>query len=263
MLMNESDWEGVRADAATGGDEPVELARDLLGRAIVIADADRVSAAAWAKERFGVTAFVLDDAFQHRRAKRDIDVVCVDATNPFGNGRVLPAGTLRESVNALRRADAAVITRSLVVSTDGLAADLKMRNRSLRIFRAVTKIRGYIWLDDILNGPAASAADAHAPELPFVFCGLGNPENFRRQLGRAGIRFAGFRAFQDHHRYSQADADGLADTAEGLGATELLTTVKDAVKLGGLKWRIPVLAAAIETELDDVEGYGRLIAGTE
>src|SRR5688572_13091897 len=91
-----SDGTEVLADAATGGDEPVELARRLSGKAIVISDADRVSAATWAKEEYGVTAFVLDDGFQHRRVKRDLDIVCLDATDPDGGGLVLPAGKLRE-----------------------------------------------------------------------------------------------------------------------------------------------------------------------
>src|SRR5215207_5749749 len=76
----------VLVDAAIGGDEPVELGRKLRGKAVVVSDADRVSAAAWAKEEFGSTVFVLDDGFQHRRAKRDLDIVCVDATNPRGGG---------------------------------------------------------------------------------------------------------------------------------------------------------------------------------
>ncbi|MEO8574783.1 MAG: tetraacyldisaccharide 4'-kinase, partial [Pyrinomonadaceae bacterium] len=83
-----SDGEQVFVDALTGGDEPVELARKLIGKAIVVADADRVSAAQWAKENFRVTAFVLDDAFQHRRAKRDLDIVCIDTTSPLSFGQL-------------------------------------------------------------------------------------------------------------------------------------------------------------------------------
>lgn len=96
-----SDGEQVLVDARTGGDEPVEIARRLIGKAIVVSDADRISAATWAKEEFGITAFVLDDGFQHRHAKRDLDIVCIDATNPFGNGRILPAGRLREPLENL------------------------------------------------------------------------------------------------------------------------------------------------------------------
>ena len=107
-----SDGTNILVDARTGGDEPVELGRKLLGKAIVVADADRVSAARWAKEEFGITAFVLDDGFQHRRVKRDLDIVCIDATNPFGRGMMLPAGALREPLENLSRADAIVLTRA-------------------------------------------------------------------------------------------------------------------------------------------------------
>jgi len=103
-----SDGTNVLVDAATGGDEPVELAQRLLGKSVVIADADRVAAARWAKKQFGITAFVLDDAFQHRRARRDLDIVCVDATNPRG-------GLLRESFANLVRADVIIITRADLV----------------------------------------------------------------------------------------------------------------------------------------------------
>src|ERR1035437_5600743 len=110
-----SDREQILANAIDAGDEPVELAQRLLGKAVVVADGDRVSAARWAKDKFGITAFVLDDGFQHRRAKRDVDIVCIDATNPFGGGKMLPVGRLREPIRNLRRADIVVVTRCNLV----------------------------------------------------------------------------------------------------------------------------------------------------
>ena len=107
-----TDGEKILTDAKNAGDEPFELAEKLLGKAVIISDADRVSAGLWAREKFGITAFVLDDAFQHRKVKRDFDIVCIDATNPFGNGKVLPSGILREPLANLKRADAIVITRA-------------------------------------------------------------------------------------------------------------------------------------------------------
>jgi tetraacyldisaccharide 4'-kinase len=125
-----SDGETVLTDARTGGDEPFELARKLLGKAIVVADADRVSAAHWAREKFGSTAFVLDDAFQHRRARRDLDVVIVDATNPFGNRRVLPSGILREPLKNLKRADLIVISRANLIED---AEKLKAKSENITL----------------------------------------------------------------------------------------------------------------------------------
>ena len=99
-----SDGKALLTGPKNAGDEPYELAQKLLNKAIVISDADRVAAAAWAKEEFDVTVFVLDDAFQHRTARRDLDIVCIDAMNPFR--------LLREPLENLARADAIVITRS-------------------------------------------------------------------------------------------------------------------------------------------------------
>src|SRR5688500_15759403 len=107
-----SDGEHILSDARRSGDEPFELARKLLGKAFVVADADRVSAAIWAREKFAATAFVLDDAFQHRKVKRDLNIVLIDSTNPFGNEKVLPSGILREPLKNLKRADLIVITRA-------------------------------------------------------------------------------------------------------------------------------------------------------
>ena len=86
-----------------------------MGKAVIVADANRAEAGLWAREKFGITAFVLDDAFQHRRVRHDLDIVCIDATNPFGNGKILPSGILREPLKNLKRADAVVITRANLV----------------------------------------------------------------------------------------------------------------------------------------------------
>src|SRR5436190_22356360 len=138
------DLEQVLADPFTAGDEPYELAQKLVGKAIVIADADRVAAAEWAKRRFGVTVFVLDDGFQHRRAKRDLDIVCIDATDPFGVGAVLPAGRLREPITGLERAGAVVITRSdLVNDISNLRSEiLNLVGPGCAVFAAENTISG-------------------------------------------------------------------------------------------------------------------------
>ncbi|NOT48944.1 MAG: tetraacyldisaccharide 4'-kinase, partial [Acidobacteria bacterium] len=204
-----SNWESVLADAATGGDEPVELARRLLGKAIVVADADRVAAAQWVRKNFAITVFVLDDGFQHRRAARDLDIVCIDATNPWGNGRILPAGNLRESLKELRRADAVVITRSnLVGSVDDLVEQIKKWNREAPIFLVGMQIRAFTALKDhSAETRVENTVGKKAVHRSFAFCGLGNPDNFRRQLESEGVELAGFRSFGDHHRYIQPDID--------------------------------------------------------
>ncbi len=149
-----SDGLRMLATPEESGDEPFELAQNLFGKAIVIADADRVAAAEWAKRKFGITVFVLDDGFQHRRAVRDVDIVCIDATNPFGGGRMLPAGRLREPLINLRRADAIVITRAnLVDDISDLKSEISNFNSDAPVFSSITTIT------DIVDLPLVSESD--------------------------------------------------------------------------------------------------------
>jgi tetraacyldisaccharide 4'-kinase len=258
-----SDGKSVLVDAATGGDEPVELARKLIGKAIVISHADRVAAGNWAKEKFGVTAFILDDGFQHRRVKRDLDIVCIDATNPLGgNSRVLPAGTLRESFEGLKRADAIIVTRTdLVDSTDALRERLRKCNSNAPIFEMSATVSAISPLEAYLHDETTSGDNASHPAHSgsFAFCGLGNPENFRTMLEKHGMVLSGFKAFGDHKKYTQADIDDLENDAGSGDANFLLTTAKDSVKLAGLNFALPVFVVEIEPHIDDNIGFEKLL----
>jgi tetraacyldisaccharide 4'-kinase len=258
-----SDGETVFATAEKGGDEPVELANKLIGKSIIVADADRVSAAAWAREKFGVTAFVLDDGFQHRRAKRDLDILCIDATDPFGGSAVLPAGTLRERLRNLARADACIITRAgLVDSTDELTARVRKLNPQAPIFLAESQVSRVEKLDDFLTGEADSKhVDSEPVPFGFLFCALGNPAGLRKQLSCEGFHLNGFRDFPDHHFYTQADIDGVEAEAKKAGAASLLTTAKDAVKLAGLRIEMPCLVIESSLKISDRERFDALVKG--
>jgi tetraacyldisaccharide 4'-kinase len=146
-----SDGEKILAEVEQAGDEPFELARKLLGISAVVADRHRVEAGNWARANLGITAFVLDDAFQHRRVRRDLDIVCVDATNPFGNGETLPRGILREPLRNLKRADAIVITRANLVEEKQIA-NLKFQiseiNPDCRVFVSENKISNLRQLEE-------------------------------------------------------------------------------------------------------------------
>ena len=268
-----SDGSTVLADAATGGDEPVELAIRLGGKAVIIADADRFAAGRWAKEKFGVTAFVLDDGFQHRRVKRDLDVVCIDATDPCGGGRVLPAGRLRESFDGLKRADAIVITRTeLVDDVSAIEDRLRGTNDSARIFRASTRIARLVALEEfhatahmmqsVVSGGGRMRELVNAKFG--AFCAVGNPGAFFRTLeansgDNNGLVFT--KAFSDHHSYTQADLEEIGQLAKERGAEILVTTAKDAVKLWPLSFELPCLVVEAETMVDNAEGLRRLMDG--
>lgn len=232
-----SDGESVLVDAATGGDEPVELARKLLGQAIVVVDADRVTAAEWAKEKFDVTAFLLDDGFQHRRAKRDMDIVCIDATNPFG--------FLREPLHNLDRADAIVITRADLADAEPTIEEIRKWNPHSPIFRAEHRVR--------------NLASIHTISDAFAFCGIGNPQAFLSMLERAGLKKENSQTFRDHHKYTQADVDKLEASAVQRGCTALITTVKDLVKIEELRFSLPCLVAKIDVVIDDPDRFRDLV----
>lgn len=273
-----SDGSSVLVDARTGGDEPVELALKLIGKAIVVADADRVAAAAWVKKEFGVTAFVLDDAFQHRRAKRDLDIVCVDATDPCGGGRVLPAGRLREPFRNLARADAMVITRAdLVDAVENVIGRLRSKNDRAPIFVSRMLVPSVVGLAEFgFSPPTAGGWDRLRDKLAsdeddevrvLAFCGLANPKAFFGQLGAAFDDTAMNEAFElsmvvpfpDHHRYTQADVDSLQRRARECNVHAFVTTSKDAVKLRDLKFEIPCFVVEAELAIDDAHRFRDLL----
>ncbi|HMT08828.1 MAG TPA: tetraacyldisaccharide 4'-kinase [Pyrinomonadaceae bacterium] len=248
-----SEGEHVLVDAKKGGDEPVELATRLLGKAIVIADADRASAGEWAKRKFGVTAFVLDDGFQHRKVKRDLDIVCIDATQPLFDGKLLPAGRLREPVDSLERADAIVITRSdQAADLDELQSRLAKVTAEPKVFVSRTEISRIRPLDseEILTEKRRAVA----------FCALGNADAFFAQIKEQNIQLVGQMEFRDHHRYLQNDITEIEKLAQESNAEILVTTAKDAVKLRDLKFEIPCYVAEIETKIDDDVAFREMIS---
>lgn len=251
-----SDAKQVLVDAREGGDEPVELAHKLLGKAIVIADADRVAAAEWALRKFGVTVFVLDDGFQHRKVKRDLEIVCIDATDPFGGGKTLPFGRLREPLAGLARADCFVITRSdLVDDITDLKARLVERNSSAAVFYAKTVIHSIIPIE-AFHAKRQTAQKAKIAGSGFAFCGLGNPANFFELLRRQKtVAVVDCKAFVDHHFYTQSDVTRIEAAARSSGADMLLTTAKDATKLSDLKFDFPCFVVQIETKIDDKDAF--------
>ena len=254
-----SDGSQIFADPIEAGDEPFELAQKLLGKAMVIADADRVAAADWAKRKFGITAFILDDGFQHRKAKRDVDLVCIDATDPFGGGKMLPAGRLREPLQNLKRADIIVITRAnLVADISNLRSEISNLNSGVPIFTATTSISRFVPLEEFhakMQGPQ----NKFERQGVFAFCGIGNPDNFFELLGRNDISMAGTHSFRDHHNYDQKDVAAIEEMARQNGGDILLTTAKDAVKLSTLKFELPCYVVEIDTVIDEPDAFAAKI----
>lgn len=248
-----SDGKNILADAKKSGDEPFELAGKLLGKAFVIADADRTSAGNWAREKFGITVFVLDDAFQHQKVKRALNIVTIDATNPFGNGKVLPSGILREPLENLKRADLIVITRAnLSENIEQLKSQIANYNSVCPIIVSENKVSNLIELKEFHAKPQRHKNSAHLSDEKLTndkerrtkdkflaFCALGNPNNFFEQLRRENFDLISTEKFPDHHFYAQKDIEKIELKAAEKNIRELLTTAKDAVKLKDLSFNLP------------------------
>jgi tetraacyldisaccharide 4'-kinase len=184
--------------------------------------------------------FILDDGFQHRRLRRDLDLVLVNATEPFGFGRVLPRGLLRESLSGLKRAGAFIITRADQVDEDRHATilqTLRRYNPAAPVYRCAHAPAGF---RSAAAGPAGEPdhpPDALRGKRYFAFAGIGDPASFERQLARLaapGGTQVGSRWLADHARYSAGELDDLTRQAHSAGAEVMVTTEKDWVKLESL-----------------------------
>jgi tetraacyldisaccharide 4'-kinase len=246
----------IFSDARETGDEPLLLAEKLKGDAAVICDADRVAAARWATENLDTELFILDDGFQHLRVARDYNIAAIDATNPWGNRRLLPAGNLRESPDQLVRADCIVITRADdTAQTEVLKSEIDRLSKGRPVFLSRMKING---LRNLTN--SASANELKSGPVA-AFCGVGNPESFFAQLRRDGYTLCHTRVFPDHHYYTQEEINTLVSQSIERGAHALLTTGKDEVKLRSLKCDMPCYVVDVAIEIEAGSKFLDLIDG--
>ncbi len=219
-----SDGKRILSNEVESGDEPFLLAENLLGRAAVICNQNRVAAGRWAIENLGAEVFVLDDGFQHLKLSRDLNIVVVDATEPWGGSHLLPRGRLREPKRSLARADCAVVTRTDLSNTsDSISAEIQKIAGAIPVFKSSMVTSNTLKLD---GRPAGSPGVAVA-----AFCGIGNADAFFEHLRRDGFQLIFSQSFPDHYQYKQSDIDSLVQTAKTEGALGLITTAKDAVRL--------------------------------
>jgi tetraacyldisaccharide 4'-kinase len=216
----------LRGDSGGYGDEPAVLAENCPGIQVVV-NPDRIAGAAEAISRFGAKVLIMDDGFQHRRLGRDLDIVTIDGTLPFGYGKLLPAGLLREPVASLKRADAAFITRCDQVSEAELTqleSNLGQVNPEMVIARSV-------------HAPVCAKSmdnrEISLEELKgrriFAFCGIGNPDAFLNTVEGLGVEVIGSRVFDDHYQYTDDCLADIYEQAKRLDADLILTTQKDWV----------------------------------
>ncbi len=237
-------------------DEPALLAKACPDTDVIV-NPNRVAGAKKAVSVHQAQALVLDDGFQHRRLKRDLDIVAVDATCPFGYGRVLPAGLLREPKSGLSRADAVIITRFDQVDAE------QMRELEQKIQRISPNI------------PIAKAAHKHTGAVTyhnkqldwqslrskrvFAFCGIGNPNAFFRCLEQNGLSLTDTQTFDDHHPYTREEMKQIFERARSCEAEMILCTQKDWVKSALLSpEEKDVVFAYLAMELDFLGGLDKI-----
>jgi lipopolysaccharide heptosyltransferase II/tetraacyldisaccharide 4'-kinase len=252
-----SDGVRLRHTPPEVGEEPYELARSLPGVA-VYTGACRYAAglAAWEAQRPEI--FLLDDGFQHFQLHRDLDLVLLDAESPFGNGKLLPAGPLREPVATLNQADALILTRFDEARHAGRLQELRRLFPDVPIFTAaIEPIRVRKAGGDEVPGLE------YLQGLPvFAFAGLARPWVFQETLAALGADLRGFQAFPDHHHFSPGELSRLVEEARRRGVAVLITTAKDYARLGeAWEGAVPLLLLEVAARVEPDEKFREFLYG--
>jgi len=241
------------------GDEPYMLFRNL-GDIPVIADTDRIRAAEVAMHDYGADTVILDDAFQQWRIEKDLEIVTIDATNPFGNWHLIPRGILREPLSSLKRADMFVLTKANInPDIEDIKVFLNSINPHAPIFESIHKPVGFYKMEkpyDLLDTAALKT------KIVTLFSGIADPDSFDYLIRNAGIEIGLSFRFPDHYHYLQGDLDKIIKESQKKNIDTLVTTEKDAARLEGLKVNaggLMILVLRVELEIKDEQGfYSRL-----
>ena len=250
-----SDGKRVRLDSAVGGDEPYMLASNLPGVAVVV-DRDRVKAGRYAIKRLGCDTIILDDGFQYQRLKHSVEVVLVDATNPFGNGNMLPRGILREPVRHLKRADLIFLTKCRGDVSETVA-EIRKYNKKAEIVKCShsPKVLKDVWSRE--EFPLSWLEGKTVCTLS----GIASPKGFENSLRNLGAKVVWCERYADHHRYDPSEILYALNRTADMGSDALVTTEKDAVRFPRFE-TVPVkclyLRIAIDI-LDGVESFKKMV----
>jgi tetraacyldisaccharide 4'-kinase len=229
-----SDGRNLLCDARQAGDEPYLMAA-LLPTVPVVVGKNRYRTGMDAVRRFKPDMILLDDGYQHLQLKRDVNLLLLDAQMPFGNGHILPRGTLREPVTSLRGADAVILTRSGQASAGSCGALMRLAQPPRPVFFSDHQL-----VVRLVLGAGQSVGVLHAgrgaefifkDKRVFAFAGLGRNDAFFRAIEHSGTSLQGTLGFEDHHLFTGSDLQRVVMAAGRAGATCLMTTDKDFVRL--------------------------------
>ena len=234
-----SDGTSLKTDVGHAGDEPFMLAR-MLPNVVVLVSSQRYLAGCLAETQFHCTVHLLDDGFQHLGLARDVDLLILTGED-LANPNTLPLGRLREPLSAAAAADAVLVSAAESLAPE-VAAKVSELPRSFRIDRRIDTPRHVQ-----MRGDEGDVASISPPGPVFALAGIGNPQRFFEDLQRAGWWLTGTRSLADHHQFSAEDIEAIVRAAETSGATAVLMTEKDMVRLPAFlhaRGAPPPLAAA-------------------
>lgn len=252
-----SDGHTLKMDAETAGDEAFMLAKHLPNVPVLIG-AQRAVTGRYAIEHFGAEVAILDDGYQHWQLERDMDILLVDAVNVFGNGYLLPRGTLREPLSHIDRADVCLMTKVDQAAPGAIAhiwETFRSYNQDGLILESIHQPRQFVRLSDWYEDIAAGGVPVTEMEGKKVLAvsAIGNPASFEQTLADLGIEMVESMRYPDHHDYGERDMAEVLYRAETLGVEAIVITEKDAVKVPGdvvrAKWRIPMYVISVEVTL--------------
>lgn len=215
----------VLMNAIASGDESFMLAKEVPG-AVVLVDKNRVRAARFAIEKFGADTIVLDDGYQYLPLARQVNIILIDCTNPFGNQRLLPRGILREPIKNLNRSNMFFLTKTDSMDLYALKKRLNSINSKAEIVECAHRPR---YLNDVYSG---TKKDLNWLAGRKIVCmsGIASPKGFEDALTKLGAILVSSHRFPDHHIYTRKEIDKIIQCAQVEKAEALVTTQKDAVR---------------------------------
>ncbi len=251
-----SDGKNLHMDAAEAGDEAYMLAKHLPNVPVLIG-AERAVTGRYAIEHFGAEVAILDDGYQHWQLIRDMDILLVDAVNVFGNGHLLPRGTLRESMSHISRADVCLITKvdqAEAGAGEYIRATVHKYNANAKIVESIHQPRCFIplaeWFIDLAS--EGVSVESISGKQILAVSAIGNPASFEQTLRDLGAEIVESIRYPDHHEYTVKEMQDVLEQADALGAESIVITEKDAVKIPAefakSNWNIPIFVICVEVK---------------
>lgn len=248
-----SDGENHLSSQEDSGDEADMLARMLPNIPVVVGNKRYLTGQA-ALKRFNTDVLILDDGFQHRQLARDLDIITIDATQPYGTDALLPTGSLREPKSAIQRADFILLTRTDTINSQiqNLKKDLNRLAPNTPILESVHKPTSLYPISNKDRHSSIPLQDLSGKRLLAV-CGIGNPNAFVATLEKYHPEIVESFAFPDHHVYTKSDIQKIKHQMQQHNTEWIITTQKDEQKLTALTTELPIFVLAIELVITDRE----------